>query len=67
VVHDEATILTAIDALPQKYVLLVSTAAAGFARIAFIYLDQLFPRQEILVGKHLDEGIQPPIVVHDPV
>ena len=36
-IHHEATIPTAIRALPQRHGLRVPTAATGLARMAFIY------------------------------
>ncbi len=61
-VHDEATGLTAIRPLVERHLLLAATTAARLARIAFIDLDQCFPSQLTLVGEHLDEAIQPPLV-----
>ena len=66
-IHAEATVPTAIRALPERHGLHVPTTAAGLARIAFILDFQHFPSQEALILEHLDKAIEPPIVVDTPI
>ena len=66
-IHHQAAVPTAIRALPQRHGPDVPTAAAGLARIALIDDFQHFPSQETLVGEHLHEVIESPIVVHRPM
>jgi hypothetical protein len=66
-IHHQATVPTAIRALPQRHGLLVPTPTAGLARMAFILDFQHFPSEETFVGEHLHKAIQPPIVVHHPM
>jgi hypothetical protein len=61
-IYDEATVLTAIRALPERHGLGVPAAATGLARIAFIDDFQGFPSEETFVLQHLHEAIEPLIV-----
>lgn len=57
------TVLTAIRTFPERHRLLVFAAMTRPGHIVFIYGNQLFPIVYTLVGEHLQECRETPIIV----
>src|SRR5690242_20345145 len=66
-IHHQATVLTAIRALPQRHVLLVLADMARFGGMAFADDKEFFPNMQTLIGKYLHKAIETPIIIYQTV
>ncbi len=66
-IHQQAAVLTAIRALPERHVSLVLADMAHPGRIALIFYEEFFPKAQTLVGKHLHKAVETPIIIYHAV